>query len=430
MKNLPPTLLAAEEAWTACAGFRTTRDRMKRFTYGRQWDDVTVTSGGQTMTEGNRLKAMEMSPLTNNLLRNLVKSVIGRFRSMLASGSRSALPDETVTRNNLNELDSRMLEEFLISGCAVQRVVAERRPDGDGVWIDNISPARIFYSSFTDPRATDLELIGVIHDYSFYEVKMRFGHGDPARNRIIDRAYSVDNPRAFRASPLSASEEFFTAPNPSRCRVIEVWSRDFFQMPDEPDRIDTRWTGRWYAPDGTLLDDTASPFRSGSHPFLLSLYPFTDGEIHPFIEDLVDNQFNINRTITILDKMLSASAKSLLLLPEDSFPEKFTMTDIINMWNVPGGVIPVSRDATRLPTQISSPAIAPGATELLGIQLSMFHRISGVAGILQGDDVAPSASESSVTAQVNNSVTALLDIFETFNAFRSRRDRLAASLLA
>ena len=106
------------------------------------------------------------------------------------------------------------------------------------------------------------------------------------------------------------------------------------------------------------------------------------------------------------------------------------MTDIINMWNVPGGVIPVSRDASRLPTQISSPAIAPGAAELLGIQLSMFHRISGVAGILQGDDVASSASESSVTAQVNNSVTALLDIFETFNAFRSRRDRLAASLLA
>ena len=164
------------------------------------------------------------------------------------------------------------------------------------------------------------------------------------------------------------------------------------------------------------------------HPFAITLYPLTDGEVHPFIEDVVDNQRHINRTITILDKMMSASAKSLLVLPEGSLPTDFTLQRAIEMWNVPGGVIPLSRHCEQMPFQLTTGNVNPAASQMLDLQMSMFRQISGVSGLFQGHDVSPSVTSSAIDSQVSNSVIALMDIFETFNSFRSRRDSLALAI--
>ena len=177
-------LSLARDAWNAGAELRGRRRRFKAFTYGRQWDDTVVTPRGEIVDEGSLAVRSGRHPLTNNMIRQLVKCVIGNFRSSISTAdpaASAAVDPETVRRNSLLELDCRMLEEFLISGCAVQRVVAERRMQGTGVWVDNVAPDRFFVNDYRDPRGFDVELCGMLHDMSPAEVVARFGGGDARR---------------------------------------------------------------------------------------------------------------------------------------------------------------------------------------------------------------------------------------------------------
>ena len=56
-------------------------------------------------------------PLTNNLLRQIVKTVVGRYRTDVATEERSGGLADIVSMNSLDELDARALEEFLISAA-------------------------------------------------------------------------------------------------------------------------------------------------------------------------------------------------------------------------------------------------------------------------------------------------------------------------
>ena len=142
-------LTAAYEAWMQCGSLREKRRRLKGYTYGRQWDDIITTPEGKRMSEGEYASMSGKTPLTNNLIRQLVKSVVGRFRYDLSQRKDDGVDVAVASRNMLEELDCRMLEEFLISGCAVQRIVKERRIGGDGVWVDNVSPERFFVNRLT-----------------------------------------------------------------------------------------------------------------------------------------------------------------------------------------------------------------------------------------------------------------------------------------
>ncbi len=41
----------------------------------------------------------------------------------------------------------------------------------------------------------------------------------------------------------------------------------------------------------------------------MCFYPMIDGEIHSFVEDIIDQQHNINWLMTLNDRMLSQAAK-------------------------------------------------------------------------------------------------------------------------
>ena len=60
-----------------------------------------------------------------------------------------------------------MLEEFLISGCAIQRI-GMRRPSSQPI-IDNISPSDFFVNPHRDPRGNDIEQIGEAHTHTHQE---------------------------------------------------------------------------------------------------------------------------------------------------------------------------------------------------------------------------------------------------------------------
>lgn len=316
----PDMLAAARRAWLGCAQMRARRSRCMRYAYGDQWSDPAPGTGA--VSEAELAERTGRRPMTNNLIRQLLKTVVGRFRSIADEKKTYVAPPGSATvRNQLGELDSRMLEEFLISGCAVQRVVAERRMQGAGVWVDNVAPDRFFVNAFRDPRGFDIELAGMLHDMAPAELLARFGGGDAQRTARLQRIYGTLDPADTAIGSASCG---FYAAAPGKWRAIELWTLDALAAPGkragrrrkaaageraEGGGIEFAWQCRWLAPDGTLLASYASPFAHGQHPFAVKFYPLTDGLVHSFVDDLLDQQRCINRLITMIDHIMSCSAK-------------------------------------------------------------------------------------------------------------------------
>ncbi|MCH5347081.1 MAG: hypothetical protein J1E63_08220 [Muribaculaceae bacterium] len=461
-KNLE-NLQMAYEAFQAGAELRHRRLRNKDFTYGRQWGEVVVDQDGNAVTEGELARRVGRLPMTHNLTRQLVKSVVGRWRygqRNTPSEGDNAIDTATARLNQLDEMDSRVLEEFLISGCAIQRITCEKRPEGEGVWVDNVSPARFFVNRFTDPRGRDIELIGQLHDLSLKEVMMRWGRGDARRMAEIERIYrqSWNSPESTLIGTAD-EPDFYNAPA-GRCRVIEVWSlegmsvnychdreagRLFMTTADESDRrrlkalndrrrredrepIDVttrhslRWVCRYYAPGGEVLASMLSPWKHSSHPFAVKMYPLTDGEVHSLVEDVIDQQRYVNRLVTIVDHVMSFSAKGVLTFPMEALPDTFTWEDVRSQWARPDGIVPYDGSYGTKPEQIVAKGDNAGASELLALEMKMMEQVTGVSSALQGRVPGAITSADALRTSVENASIALLDIFESFRSFRESRN--------
>lgn len=464
-------LRAAHDAWLAATDFRNRRDRYKRYTYGDQWSDMVKDDKGNLMSEYELASQSGRKPLTNNMIRQIVKTIVGRYRKSCDDNATydSSRPSRRyVSDNSLAELDCRLLEEFLISGCAVQRISHERRSYGNGLWIDNVDPRMFFVNAFKDPRARDVELVGMLHDMSFPEIVARFGNSNRYRAAELARMFAATTGDiAFSASATlgrasNDSDDFFN-PASGKCRVIEIWTLDcrrHLMCHDRRDatayviddnersrdeiatrnsgrrrdglpevvtrrRIDFTWHCRWMAPDGSLLAEYDSPFGHGSHPFAIKLYPMTDGEVHSLVEDVIDQQRYINRLIVLIDHMMGSSAKGVLLFPVDQLPKEYKWTDVSSIWSKSNGVIPITGRGNHLPQQVITSSANFGAYELLSLQMKLFENISGVGDALAGRNVSPTTGKGLYDSQVENSAIALADLLESFGAFREERDRKA-----
>lgn len=440
-------LIRARECFDAGAGFRQRRERQKRFTYGEQWSDTVTCADGRTRTERDMATMRGRTPLTNNMIRNLVKTITGHFRSEADAGG-----------SENTELDARTLEEFLISGAAVQRVWSERRPDGSaGPRAEAVSPARFFYSPFCDPRGQDVELAGMLHDWSLPEVMARFAGGSRERAEQLRRHFGNLGCEAplFGRTPTD-----FLHAAPGRCRVIEVWTLEASERLRVHDplaasfsleplsaqsridalnrrrakaklpRVATRWEmtmgwhGRWFSPHGLVLAET----EAARHPFAFRLYPMIDGEVHSFVEDVIDQQKYINRLITHVDNMMSTSAKGVLLFPQDQLGDDVEWRDVADAWASYDGIIPYNpRPGMPGPQQVITNPAPCGAYELLSLQMKMMEEVSGVSPAYRGKSVGGSGNSAQLyETQARYAGVALADLFGTFRAFVADRDRLLA----
>lgn len=180
---------------------------------------------------------------------------------------------------------------------------------------------------------------------------------------------------------------------------------------------------RWFSPMGHVLADYISPYAHGSHPFVMKFYSLTDGEVHSFVEDVIDQQKYVNRLITLIDHIMGASAKGVLLFPDIGLPEGFTWHDIKRIWSATNGIIPYSPNRMgEIPKQISTNATDIGAYEMLQVQMKLFEDISGVNNALQGKLSSSSVGAETFQRQIDNATIALGDIFDTFNTFRNDRN--------
>lgn len=469
-------LEAAHRAWMRMDTLRSRRTRQRRYTYGDQWGDpVPDRKRRRMITEGERVAQDGRAPLTNNLIRRLVKSVVGRFRQETLRGAAgdgtdpNAGVDPTVRRlNRLDELDARTLEEFLISGMAIHYVSAERRPGGAGVWVDTVSPERFFVNALSDPRCNDMEIAGRLLDMSLAEVVMRFSRGDGARARELRRLYSGiagEPPAEISTGFAPAPASFFTAPE-GRCRVIEVWTlecRSLLQVHDYADAtyrlvplsdeplvakeatrrrrrhqpplhtaplMRTAWHGRFLAPDGTLLSECESPFPGGEPPFVVKFYPLIDGEVHSLVEDVIDQQRYVNRLITLMDHMMGTAAKGVLLYPISCKPRGMMWADIQERWADPGGIIPYNHQVNgAMPQQIVTPMTDIGARDMLQTQIKLFEDVSGVGQALMGKSISAAVGADRYESEIRNAAASISDLTETFRDFLATRNARVSALL-
>ncbi len=423
----------AYRAWCAASDLRRRRERYKNYTYGNQWCDIVRNTDGRLTTEEQAIELSGAKPLSNNLIRQLVKTVVGRFRSQAAEAALYSSADiaQLAARNCLAELDSRLLEEFLISGCIVQRIVSERRREGCGTWVDNVELPRFFVNRFRDPRGFDIDLVGMLHDMTVPEIINRFAGGKPEKAAELRRIYAGTDASVLAGTELgmaAGAEAFFCATDADRCRVIELWTFDSREKNDGSASMDFVWHCRWLAPDGTVLSEYDSPYSHGGHPFVVKFYPLTDGEVHSFVEDVIDQQRYINRLIVLLDKMLATSAKGVLLFPMDQMVENMKWSDITTVWAHSDGVIPISGRGAHLPHQVVTNTAGSGAYQLLELQMKLFEDISGVGDALLGRTGGTARGVEMFDTQVRNATIALADIFDTFTAFIESRNAKALAV--
>ena len=457
-------LRAAYQAWMNAAGLRQSRLRNKRFTYGDQWGDLVRGPQGNVMTEGEHLAHQGCESITNNMIRKMVKTIVGRFRSQYIkkdNETATTILSQISQDNELDELDSRALEEFLISGCCIQRVeIANDVGCDEHVRVDNVNVNRLFVNTMGDTRAWDCELIGQLHDLNIAQLLRRVAGGNPRKAAWVRRLYTdnADSRLIDFTTQLGADSQlgtdFWHAPD-GKCRAIEVWTLESREVvvchnrregtltvepasamhrlknrPDVSTRWDiaTVWHCRWFSPMGDLLCEYDSPWRHGGHPFVIKLYPLTDGEVHAVVEDLIDTQKHVNRMISLLDQVMRSSAKGVLLFPETALPDGWTWEDARRCWSSANGLLPYNpRYSEAKPEQVSSNGTNIGAYQMIELQMKLFEEISGVNGALQGKN--PSVNSAGVyQLQSENANIALSDVFDTFEAFRRQRDRKVETL--
>ena len=437
-------LTRAQACWGAAAGFRSERERNKRFTYGDQWGD-RVELDGVWMSEEDVIRSQGNIPLKNNLIRRLVRNVLGVFRGRWVSprcesrdpaercgaATMQQLLDYNMELNRMEEVYARSMEEFLISGMVVHKKWYGRKGTRVDCWTDTVSPEHFFADFGTrDFRAWDMELIGEIHDLTAARLCAQFG-ADEEECQWLTRLSEGGRCRVYEI--WHRAHRFgYRCYDPASGRIFRVAAADYSQVEKENERrrhdgiapIETKWSSweEWHymfcGPSGEVLSEGVSPYAHGSHPYIFKAYPFIDGEIHSFVGDIIDQQKLTNRLISMYDWILRASAKGVLLFPEGALPEGVTIDDIADEWGRFNGVIVFRPKAGMpLPQQVSSKATDIGITELLDIQMKMMEDISGVNGALQGKLDNGSMSGTLYDQQTRNSLSALADLLRSYDDF-------------
>lgn len=380
----------------------------------------------------------------------------------------------------MEDLLKHALEDYLIGGVMVCRETYEdRTQEIEDSWTDYIEPNYVFWEGGSDPRHLDLSLIGVLHDESVNDLYKKFAREEYGLsiddlNRIFDidpdnsqtegtmhndtndlsnisfdipskrghyvrviEAWTTETKYRYQCyDPIATNESdaYFRIECDDKVLIAELNAKnverkkqyDLMGVPPE-DRAyitakkvaDKYWYYTFMAPDGTVLCRGETPYDFKSHPFTVKFYPYVNGEIHPFMGNVIDQQRYINRLIIMNDMAIRSSAKGLMLVPTqvldgmtpDEFAEQATEYDGI-MFYTPKATLPNSR-----PDVITSNAVNLGTNELLQIELNLMREVSNVSGALQGKTPTAGTSASRYAQESQNASTSLYSILKDMESF-------------
>lgn len=371
-------------------------------------------------------------------------------------------------------------EDYLDGGVAIARETYEERNGVRDAWTDFINPNYAFWEAGSDVRLTDLRLIGVLHDVTSGQLYTQFCNEKYGLTvRDINDIFNIDGdaiPSSFYYAGPEQNDlhrndniSFDRPSNPSLFRLIEVWTKevkpryqcydpiatnsddaeyrvelddiwhveeenakrkaeyDTVGVPEEARAyirakqiIDEYWLYTFMSPDGTILASGESPYDFKSHPFTIKLYPYVNGEIHPYMANIIDQQRYINRLIVMHDMAARSAAKGLTIFPEENIPEGMTREDIAEEITAYDGLLFFATNRVNpnlRPEIITSNAVQIGTTELLQMQMNLVREISNVSGALQGKTPTAGTSASRYAQETQNSTTSLFTLVHDFTSF-------------
>lgn len=380
----------------------------------------------------------------------------------------------------MEDLLKHALEDYLIGGVMMCRETYEdRTQEIEDSWTDYIEPNYAFWEGGSDPRHLDLSLIGVLHDESVNDLYKKFAREEYGLsiddlNRIFDidpdnsqtegtmhndtndlsnisfdipskrghyvrviEAWTTETKYRYQCyDPIATNESdaYFRIECDDKVLIAELNAKnverkkqyDLMGVPPE-DRAyitakkvaDKYWYYTFMAPDGTVLCRGETPYDFKSHPFTVKFYPYVNGEIHPFMGNVIDQQRYINRLIIMNDMAIRSSAKGLMFVPTqvldgmtpDEFAEQATEYDGM-IFYTPKATLPNSR-----PDVITSNAVNLGTNELLQIELNLMREVSNVSGALQGKTPTAGTSASRYAQESQNASTSLYSILKDMESF-------------
>jgi hypothetical protein len=433
------------------------------------------------------LKQNQIRQVVKNLLGQFrdndnTSTVIARSRENQKIGEMLTKSLQYALQANKNkELDVRQFEEFLISGYFAWKTSYgyHSTRNIDDVILDTSHANRMFFTTgITDIRLKEIDMIGELLDVRLEDLLKAFAKND-ADAELIRQWYgrSRDNDRNYWAYSGSTNHQdsdsvdnidFYNPDDNSKCRVYEMWKKKnekvlivhdrltgkVYESNQTPEQLDMINEGRlmqglqygvpeeniplidyevkfediWYfwflTPQGDILQHGRTPYDHEETPYTLGLYPLVDGNIFGLVHDIKDQQRQINRLLTLMDFIISASAKGLLMIPEDSIPAGWTEDDFADQWTKSNGVIvykPSSKNNAK-PEQISSNSVNIGAMEMLQIQFNLLKEISGVTEAIQGHRPNSGTPSSLYAQQTHNATLSNRDYFEFFFSRRKERD--------
>lgn len=484
-----PLLERFHRAWENLSRFREERDRSLRYVYGDQWSD-TITYKGRVITEKNYIQSNGNIPLVNNVMRGMVNSVTGIYAKQDTEPVCFARNREDQTVGNMmttalqcnwqvNKMPILLLnifEEFLISGAAITRETYEFRDDILDEFTDSVNPYFMAWEGGSDPRHTDVRMIGQMHDLDYNEMVATFVNEKTgiSMEELRNMYFGVDGRRIaeFNEPALHQLNEknsisnvsFYQSTDPHEYRVFEIWTKEVkprircwdtnkgeyykiersqkkeieaenkrrmemgarFGMAAEDipliemtDFVDVYWYFSFLTPSGHVLYEGETPYEHKSHPYTIKLYPFVNGEVHSFTSTFIDQQRYINRLITLNDFILRTSAKGVTLVPEDCIPDDMSPEEFAEKWtSVDGLIIYKPKTGSNLKPEIfHNNSTNIGINEMLQLQLGLIDRISNVTGALQGKQAASGTSAARYGMEAQNATTSLAAILKMFTSF-------------
>lgn len=364
-----------------------------------------------------------------------------------------------------------LFKEYLTGGVFMSRETYECRFGQWDTWTDVCNINNGFWEGGgTDPRQGDISLIGLLHDVPREDLYNKFARQEYGLSiSDLNKIYEItDDEYEFTGIQQNDNHslenlDFYSPTNKRYCRVIECWTlesktriqcldpigktaddaRYKIELEDEP-RIDAENKSRketydkagvpndqrayiskevfvdkfWYytfmAPDGTVLCEGETPYEFESHPFTLMLYPFVNGEVHPFLGTIIDQQRYINRLVVMHDMAAKSAAKGITIVPKSCIPDDMTPEDFADEFTEYDGIIfyETSRlNPTARPEVITSNAVQIGTYELLQLEINLTKEITNVSGALQGKTPTSGTSAQRYSMETQNSTTSLYSLF-------------------
>lgn len=385
--------------------------------------------------------------------------------------------------NRIRKIDINVVEELCLTGIACAKVrygywSTKNRTDGK---IDLVNINRLFFNAdIEDPRLTDIRRIGELHDYTFDDLVRNFAtcrEDVQALREIYGICHDhtkLENLYENHASRLQNLNFLYTN-DLGKYRVIEVWERlgrwvlyihDYADGTEEiyteltmqeveainasrieqgmaagiaPDTVkliyareqyEYYWRVKYLTPNGYCIKETKSPYAHEEHPYVLAAMPVIDGRFKAVLSDVIDIQRYINRLLTLLDFIIGASAKGLLMVPQECIPDDMDIQDFAREYVKTNGVILIKKGAyDKLPKQISMNGTNIGAWEMFAQEMNIMQQISGLNGAVQGQVPRANTPSSLYAQQAQNSMMNFVVLFENYNMFCEERDEKLLKVL-